>query len=205
MSLGSDDSPKARILVAASEQLSKFGLRKFAVIDVAEAAKMTHPNIYRYFTSKTALIDALITNWLKPLEERIEMVISASDPVGDKLERMIVAVSRAYRAAKEEEPHLFAAFVVATGESRAVSRKHRSRIRKAFDRVLDEGIASGAIGIIDRAKAQALLLDCVWRFIDPPSILNEQDVAKTLDGRLERVIDAALMMLMRRQNIPENM
>jgi AcrR family transcriptional regulator len=205
MIIAGDDSPKARILAAAGEQLSKFGLRKFTVIDVAEAAGMTHPNIYRYFTSKTALIDALITNWLKPLEERIEMVVSASDPVGDKLERMVVAVSGAYRTAKGEEPHLFAAFVVATGESRAVSRKHRARIRKAFDRVLDEGIGSGAIGITDRPKAQLLLLDSVWRFIDPASILVEQDVAKSLDGRLERVIEAALFMLIRRRTIPDNM
>ena len=205
MSGAAEDSPKARILAAASEQLSKFGLRKFAVIDVAETANMTHPNIYRYFTSKTALIDALITLWLKPLEERIEMVVSASDPVGDKLERMIVAVSQAYRSAKEDEPHLFAAFVAATAESRAVSRKHRARLRRAFDRVLDEGIGAGVIGIKDRPKAQMLLLDAVWRFIDPASILVEQDLAKSLDGRLERVIEAVFLMLLRRQIIQENM
>jgi AcrR family transcriptional regulator len=200
-----ENSPKTRILEAASEELSKFGLRKFAVISVAAAAQMTHPNIYRYFTSKTALIDALITLWLKPLEERIEMVVSASDPVGDKLERMIVAVSQAYRAAKEDEPHLFVAFVAATAESRAVSRKHRARLRRAFDRVLDEGIGAGAIGMKDRPKAQMLLLDTVWRFIDPASILAEQDSAKALDGRLERVIEAALLILLRRQIIQENM
>jgi AcrR family transcriptional regulator len=199
-----EDSPKARILTAASDRLAQMGLRKFTVIDVAEAAGMTHPNIYRYFTSKTALVDALITNWLKPLEERIEMVVGAPDPVADKLERMVVAVSRAYRTAKEEEPHLFVAFVAATAANRAVSRKHRSRIRKAFERVLDEGIGSGAITFTDRPKAQMLLLDSVWRFIDPASILSELDVAKSLDSRLDRVIEAALILLTRRQFIVEN-
>jgi AcrR family transcriptional regulator len=201
MSALRDESPKARILAAASLQLSQFGLRKFTVIDVAAATNMTHPNIYRYFTSKTALIDALITNWLKPLEERVEMVVGASDPVGDKLERMIVAVSLAYRTAKENEPHLFKAFVEATAASRAVSRKHRARLRKAFDRVLDEGISAGTISITDRPKAQMILLDAVWRFIDPASILIEQDVAKSLDARLERVIEAALLLLTRRRNL----
>jgi AcrR family transcriptional regulator len=197
MSLSRDESPKSRILAAASQQLAQFGLRKFAVIDVAEAANMTHPNIYRYFTSKTALIDALITLWLKPLEERVEMVVGASDPVADKLERMIVAVSMAYRTAKEDEPELFKAFVEATATSRAVSRKHRARLRKAFDRVLDEGISAGTISLTDRSKAQMLLLDSVWRFIDPSSILVEKDVAKSLDARLERVIEAALLLLTR--------
>jgi AcrR family transcriptional regulator len=195
---GGDDTPKGRILAAAAQQLRRFGVRKFTVVDVAESAGMTHPNVYRYFTSKTALIDALVTNWLKPLEERIEMVVGAPDPVPDKLERMVVAMSKAYRAAKAEEPELFAAFVTATATSRAVSRKHRARMRRAFERVIEEGIGAGVIGIRERAKAQALLLDSCWRFIDPASILADSDDNTNLDGRLERVLEAVLQRLARR-------
>ena len=194
-----DDSSKTRIMLAAAAQLARFGLRKFTVIGVAEAANMTHPNIYRYFTSKTALIDALITNWLKPLEERIEMVIGAPDPVPDKLERMVVAISRAYRSARIEEAALFEAFVVATTSNRAVSRKHRARLKRAFDRVLDEGIGAGVIGLADRVKAQSLLLDSTWRFIDPVSILSETDQQSALDSRLERVLEATIVSLQRRR------
>jgi AcrR family transcriptional regulator len=193
-----DDTPKGRILAAALQQLKRHGLRKFTVVDVAEAAGMTHPNVYRYFTSKVALIDALVTNWLKPLEERIEMVVGAPDPVPDKLERMVVAISMAYRAARMEEPELFAAFVTATAASRAVSRKHRARMRRAFALVIDEGIGAGVIGMRERARAQALLLDSCWRFIDPASVLAESDDGASLDGRLERVLEAALQRLMRR-------
>ncbi len=193
-----EESPKSRILSAAAEQLARFGLRRFTVVDVAEAASMTHPNVYRYFISKTALIDALITQWLKPLEERIEMVVGAPDPVADKLERMVVAVSRSYRAAKADEPHLFSAFVAATTANRAVSRKHRARLRKAFERVLEEGIGSGVINLSDRAIAQALLLDSSWRFIDPASILADQDQPISMDIRLERVLEAAVGRLVQR-------
>jgi AcrR family transcriptional regulator len=194
-----DDSPKARIIAAAGEHLAKSGLARFRVVDVADAAGMTHPNVYRYFTSRSALIDALITNWLKPLEEMIEMVVGAPDPVPDKLERMISAISRAYREAKQSEPALFAAFVEATTADRPVSRKHRARLRKAFDRVLDEGILSGVISLSDRTRAQALLLDSCWRFTDPVSILADQDAPASMTGRLERVIDAAISGLTRRR------
>jgi len=193
-----DETPKGRILTAAVQQLKRHGLRKFTVVDVAEAAGMTHPNVYRYFTSKVALVDALVTNWLKPLEERIEMVVGAPDPVADKLERMVVAISRAYRAARIEEPELFAAFVTATATSRAVSRKHRARMRRAFALVIDEGIGAGVIGMRERARAQALLLDSCWRFIDPASVLAESDEGASLDGRLERVLEATLQRLTRR-------
>ncbi len=155
MIIAGDETPKGRILAAAARQLGRHGLRKFTVVDVAADAGMTHPNIYRYFTSKTALLDALVASWLKPLEDRIETVVNATDPVPDKLERMVVAISRAYRAAKAEEPQLFAAFAAATTANRAVSRKHRTRMRRAFERVIDEGIGTGMIGLRDRAKAQA--------------------------------------------------
>jgi AcrR family transcriptional regulator len=195
---GSEDGPKARILAAAAEQLKRHGARRFTVVDVAQAAGMTHPNVYRYFTSKTALIDALVTNWLRPLEEQIETVIGAPDPVPDKLERMITAISRAYRLAKIEEPELFQAFATATAASRAVSRKHRARLRKAFERVLEEGIGAGVIAIRERARAQALLIDCCWRFIDPASILIEADTQAGIDNRLEWVIEATVQRLARR-------
>jgi AcrR family transcriptional regulator len=196
--MSAEEGPKARIMAAAGEQLRRHGVRRFTVVDVAHAAGMTHPNVYRYFTSKTALIDALVTSWLKPLEERIETVVGAPDPVADKLERMITAISRAYRAAKAEEPELFLAFAAATAGSRAVSRKHRARLRKAFERVLEEGIGAGVIAIRERAKAQALLVDACWRFIDPASILAEYDTTAGVDGRLERVIEAAVQRLARR-------
>jgi AcrR family transcriptional regulator len=200
MSGSGEEGPKARIMAAAGEQLRRHGIRRFTVVDVAEAAGMTHPNVYRYFTSKTALVDALVTAWLKPLEERIETVVGAPDPVADKLERMITAISRAYRTANAEEPELFQAFAAATAASRAVSRKHRSRLRKAFERVLDEGVGAGVVGIRERTKAQALLIDCCWRFIDPASILTESDTTAGIDGRLERVIEAAVQRLARRDH-----
>jgi AcrR family transcriptional regulator len=198
MNGGADESPKARILAAAMVHLKRHGPRRLTVVDVAQAAGMTHPNVYRYFTSKSALIDALVANWLRSLEELVETVIGAPDPVPDKLERMITAISRAYRAAKAEEPELFEAFVTATASSRAVSRKHRARLRKAFERVLDEGISSGVITVRERSRAQALLIDCCWRFIDPASILIEADTAAGVDGRLERVVEAAVQRLARR-------
>lgn len=195
-----EEGPKARILAAAAIELRRHGVRKFTVIDVARAAGMTHPNVYRYFTSKTALIDALVTAWLKPVEELVESVIGAPDPVPDKLERMITAISRVYRTARAEEPELFLAFAAATAGSRAVSRKHRARLRKAFERVLEEGIGAGAIAIRERSKAQSLLIDSCWRFIDPASILTETDTAAGVDGRLERVIEAAIQRLGRRES-----
>ena len=47
---------------------SASGSRAVTVVGIAEAAGMTHANVYRYFPSKAALIDAVAARWLKSLE-----------------------------------------------------------------------------------------------------------------------------------------
>jgi AcrR family transcriptional regulator len=190
-----EDNSRNRVMQAAAEELRQSGPARMRIVDVATRAGMTHPNVYRHFTSKLSLIDALIAQWLRPLEERIEMVIGAPDPVADKLERMVLAISREYRAAKLDNPMLFQAFIASTAAKRPVIRKHRSRLRRAFDRVMDEGIGAGIIALQDRVKAQNLLIDATWRFTDPSAIQTEQDDPRQLDERLERVVAACLELL----------
>ena len=50
-----------RILDIAREQIKRFGAKRLTVVSVAEEAGMTHANVYRYFSSKLALCDALTT------------------------------------------------------------------------------------------------------------------------------------------------
>jgi AcrR family transcriptional regulator len=195
----SDETSRNRVMQAAAQVLRERGPEQMRIVDVAARASMTHPNVYRHFTSKLSLIDALIAQWLRPLEERIEMVIGAPDPVADKLERMILAISREYRAAKQDNPMLFRAFIASTAARRPVIRKHRSRIRRAFDRVMDEGIGAGTIAMKDRGRAQNLLIDATWRFTDPAAIQNDTDESRQLDERLERVVAACLEVVMVRR------
>lgn len=189
--------PKARIVATAATHLARFGPRRFTVIGVAADAGMTHANIYRYFTSKTALLDALTADWLRPLEEQLAAVVDAPDPAPDKLERMLLAIGRTYRETMLRDEHLFAVFVEAFEESRGVARKHRARVRQLIDRVMEEGIASEALSIRQRNHAVTLLLDCAFRFIHPSAIRLDRDQQGQAGERLERVLAAAIGALAR--------
>ena len=67
------------------------------VVGVAVEAGMTHANVYRYFPSKTALLDEVVAASLRPLEARLREAADGADPAHDKLERMLMAVHRDYR------------------------------------------------------------------------------------------------------------
>ena len=82
----------------AADQLKRIRRRRHVtVVGIADAAGMTHANVYRYFSSKAALIDAVAGQWLSGMEATIADIADAPDPADDKLERLIQAWARAHR------------------------------------------------------------------------------------------------------------
>src|SRR5665213_4604996 len=102
-----DTPTDARILDTAAEHIRRFGVERTSVTGIAEAAGMSHANVYRYYPSKTALFDEITVHWLKPLEAGLRIIADAQDPAFDKLERMVFAVHRGYRHQLESDPKIF--------------------------------------------------------------------------------------------------
>jgi AcrR family transcriptional regulator len=189
-------SVDARILAIAAEQLRAKGARAVTVVGVAEAAGMTHANVYRYFPSKAALVDAVAAVWLRSLEATIADIADAPDPADDKLERLIQALARLQRDLLSRDRHLFDVVCDATETSRALIRRHRARLRHLFERVVDEGVATGKFDPRDRERALAFVTDAAFRFINPLAIrLDAETPRDLLDQRLAAVIRVMLRAL----------
>lgn len=193
----SDATPAdARLLAIAADQLKEFGPRHVTVVGIADAAGMTHANVYRYFASKAALIDAVAGQWLRRMEATIADIADSPDPADDKLERLIQAWARIHRDLLKEDRHLFDVYCSATETARPLIRKHRSRMRLRIDRVLDEGITTGKFDPRDREKAHAFITDSVYRFINPLTVRLDADVPQDiLDQRLATMIRVILRAL----------
>ncbi|OJY36597.1 MAG: hypothetical protein BGP06_20685 [Rhizobiales bacterium 65-9] len=162
------------------------------LVAVAEAAGMTHANVYRYFPSRDALADAVTVAWLKPIEAALLDAATAPDPAPDKLERMTLALAQAYRDRLEREPNLFALFVNAVEKARPAARKHRSRVRELLGRVVEEAIGEDA-DRRDRERMMNLLFDSMHRFISPPNLLQDRKLPRAaFDERIGAVLQIAL-------------
>lgn len=187
---------ETRILSVANEHLRQFGLKRFTVVAVAEEAGMTHANVYRYFPSRAALVDAVVDLWLKATERQLADIADGPDPAHDKLERLILALAKANRDLLSQEPHLFAALSQAVAKRHAISRRNRARVRALFERVVDEGMASGAFEPRDRDRAIAFVIDSTHRFIHPASLALDADVPQaSVDARLATLIRVVLRVV----------
>lgn len=178
----------ARILEMAAEDVRRHGADRLTIVSIARAAGMSHANVYRYFPSKEALIEAISDQWLKPVESGLREIADAPDPAYDKLERMLAAVHRAYRGKRENDPNLFHLFREADARDSAVARRHRERIHSELRRVIDDGMADGAFAPGDLNRALALVLDAAHRFIHPASVaLDPPGGRSRVDARFERI------------------
>jgi hypothetical protein len=78
----------------------------------------------------------------------------------------------------------------------AISRRNRTRVRTLFERVVDEGIATGVFEPRDRERAVAFVIDATHRFIHPASLALEADVPQaSVDLRLSTLIRVILRVL----------
>lgn len=185
-----------RILDLAAEHVRRFGASRLTIVSVAKEAGMSHGNVYRYFSSKEALFDAVTEQWLKPVEAACRTAADAPDPAFDKLERIIISIHRSYRDKLERDPEIFDLFCKSFDEGRAVVRKHRTRLQSEIQRVIDEGASGGMFDVADQRRALALVFDAVYRFMSPIAIRLDKEVPRAqIDGRCDRCVRLILRIL----------
>jgi AcrR family transcriptional regulator len=180
----------ARILELTAEHIRRFGVERTSVTGIAEAAGMSHANVYRYYPSKMALFEEITADWLKPLEAGLRIIADAPDPAFDKLERMVLAIHRTYRQKLEADPKIFRLFVDAAQRGAAVARRHRCRIELELQRSLDEGAGGGLIELKDAKACLQLIVDSLYRFIDPSAVAQDIDQPRAqMEERVARALD----------------
>jgi AcrR family transcriptional regulator len=187
---------EARIAEIARQHIRRFGAQRTTIVGIAQEAGMTHANVYRYFPSKQELFEELTSAWLRPLEARLREAAEGADPAFDKLERMLLAIHRAYRQKLEGDPELFDLLIDQLAHERPAARKHRSRVQAEIQRVVEEGVSSGAFALADRRRAMALIFDATHRFVHPVALKLDREMhAGSLTARFETVISMVLRAL----------
>jgi AcrR family transcriptional regulator len=190
------EAVESRLVAIAADHVRRFGAQRLTVVGVAADAGMTHANVYRYFPSKAALLEEISAAWLRPLEAKLREAADGADPAYDKLERMLLALHRAYREKLDADPALFDLLIDSLVKERASARKHRARVQSEMQQVVEEGVASGAFAMADRRRALALVFDASHRFIHPVALRLDRDTpAAAMAQRFERVVSMTLRAL----------
>ncbi len=191
------------LVEAAAGVFESKGYRNATIDDIADAASISRPTVYKYTSSKRALLDSLVDAVCDDLEQRLDAVDDSPEPAPVRVRQVVAmhidtAVQRRsfYAIVFSEQVEL---------SERAKSRFHRFSRKMAIDfqRLLDECIAvqrpvaATPVDTLIAANLVLSMLTSLYRWYDPngktsPAQLTEQVLAVLsgvvgpgpLDGRV---------------------
>jgi len=161
------DDTRARIVEAAEALFLRLGYAKTAVADIAAELKMSPANIYRFFPSKNAIVEAICQRCLAEVEEQAWALARAKGRAADRLERLIVDILKYHKENLLTDTRVNDIVLVAMENSWAAIRTHKETMRTIVEVILRDGVATGEFEQIDPRQVSEQFMCATVSFCHP--------------------------------------
>jgi AcrR family transcriptional regulator len=155
-----------RILETAEDVLRRFGPAKATVVDVARALHVSHGSVYRHFSSKAALLDAVTERWLARLSAPLSSALEDA-PAPQRLRHWLELLFKAKSESARSDPELFAMYVELAEGAREVVKAHLAELTAQIARIITDGVARGEFTVENPAATARAVLYATARFHNP--------------------------------------
>jgi AcrR family transcriptional regulator len=178
------DDTRVRIMDAAEALFRRLGFGKTAVADIAAELRMSPANVYRFFPSKNAIVEAICQRCLGELEEKAWAVARSRGSAAERIERLVLE-NLAYHKDNHLTDQRVNDMVLAAIEfSWGAIRAHKEHMRMIFEAILRDGVGTGEFESIDPRETSRLLMLSLVQFCHPML------VAQSLQDREDPEADA---------------
>lgn len=158
---------REQILASAEEILRRFGPEKATVVDVARMLGVSHGNVYRYFVSKSDLINSVVEIWLKRLANNLRDILSEDEAVRVRLKRWLLRLLELKMTQYEQESQLFATYHHLLFDSEAAVSAYYIDLVGQIEALIQCGIDNGEVRDLDVARTARAIFDATIRFHHP--------------------------------------
>ncbi len=166
------DDTRARIMETAEALFRRMGFAKTAVADIAGELGMSPANIYRFFASKNAIVDAICQRCLGELDERAWSVARSRGPAGGRLEQLVLQILAYHKANLISEQRVYDMVLVAIEQNWEAILAHKQAIRSAVELIVRDGIERGEFEKIDPRTTALMLMYSLVRYCHPVLIAD---------------------------------
>jgi len=179
-----------QILDTAEEVLRRFGPAKATVLDVARSLGVSHGSVYRHFSSKSALRDAVAERWLARVSTPLAAIAAEDGPAPERLRRWLTQLSSEKRRRAREDPELFDTFHTIATQAREVVTEHLRILAAQITQIIESGVTRNEFGPTDTAMAGRAVLQATARFHHPAHAVEWSEPG--IDADLDAVIELVL-------------
>lgn len=161
------DDTRARIIEAAEALFRRIGFAKTAVADIAAELGMSPANIYRFFPSKNAIVQAICQRCLSEVENRAWVVARSKVPAAQRLERLILEILAYHKENLVTEQRVHDMVLAAIEHSWETIHAHKEAMRAVTELILRDGIEAGEFEPVDPRQTAELIMGSVVCFTHP--------------------------------------
>ena len=161
------DDTRARIMATAEALFRRLGFAKTAVADIAAELRMSPANVYRFFDSKNAIVEAICRRCLSEVEEKAWAVARSKAPATARLERLILEILAYHKENLVTEHRVNEMVVAAIEQNWDTIRAHKDAVRNVVELILRDGIEAGEFERVDPRETADLIMRSVVAFTHP--------------------------------------
>ena len=184
-----------RIVETAEQLFRAVGYAKTTVADIAKALGMSPANVYRYFSTKAAINEAICDRLVHSIEAQSWAAVGEEGTATERLTRFVIAYHTIIKSSIIKEKRLYDMVAVAMDEHWAVVKQHSYRMCDSLCIILEQGMAAGEFRKVDGSKMAITIHEALAVFLYPSLLehrVNEDDGRGTILDDLRALLDLLL-------------
>jgi len=161
------DDTRARIVETADALFRRLGFAKTTVADIAAELHMSPANVYRFFPSKTAIVQAICQRCLSEVEENAWAIARSKAPASQRLERLVLEILAYHKENLLTDQRVNDIVLIALEQNWDEILAHKETLRTAVELILRDGIDAGEFEPADPRGASQTIMRSLVSFCHP--------------------------------------
>jgi len=163
----SKEESRQLILEKADELFRRYGVGKTTIADIAGDLRMSPANIYKFFPSKNAIVQACAGENIRKLKTLVLSKVRGSGSAFERLENVVLTVFHFQHELLRNERQIFHIVQTAREEAWPCIADYDTFIVGVFHQLIEEGIRTGEFRKDLPPDSATILRDCVNVLLHP--------------------------------------
>jgi len=188
----SAEETRRDILNKAEELFRERGFGAVAIADIAAALLMSPANVFKHFSSRNALVDAIALEQIGLFERETHLLDKGHPPV-ERLKHLAHTLMAKHHQDLNDNPYIFEMILLTAKQDLKCGDYYKTMIANRLAEIIRDGVADGTYPIAELSTEPETVLHALTSVIHPVLIAREGiDNLATRCDELVKLIDAGL-------------
>lgn len=173
---------RLRIIEVAEQLVAQVGHEKTTVFDIARQLNMSSANVYRFFSSRTEINEAVGRHLLSEVEKSFSGIVNGPESASEKLRALVATVEKANADRFMGGSKLHSLLERAFKENWPIAKDHIDRPTTSIGEIISLGVRYGELATDDSESAAILVRSACIQFWHPRLFVDRMEEPEpTLD------------------------